>query len=295
MIKNKMFNTILKQNKNDKELLKQLIDKKITKVYYKAHTSERLDGQWQWGTCSYNIRRSDTLCKHKCVYCYVAPMFERWKKVCKNIDIEEMMPTDIKKVNKNWKKTEKEEMIFFPSSTDTFEENMKEYVSVCDKIIKAGNNIMFVTKPTIKSITRFIEEINKQHVDRTKIIIFITITSDNNEILKMYEPCASTYEERINCIRMLNENSFNVNIMMEPYLSDPIKLTKKIIEEIPNGIIAIGQMNYMKGLHLQKEQVEYLDDLYSKENIKKLWTFVKDNDKLFLKKDSITACIKYLV
>lgn len=140
------------QNTHDKNLLSQFVDKKITKKEYKEKLSERLKGQWQWGTSSYNIRRSDVACKHACIYCYVAPMFERWGRKCTPVPIENCMPMDMTRVNKKWKKTVNREMIFFPSSSDIFYENAKEYVGVCKNMIDAGHEVFFATKPTMKTM-----------------------------------------------------------------------------------------------------------------------------------------------
>lgn len=287
-------NAIKIQNTYDKNLLKKFIDEKITKKEYSEQVSERLKGQWQWGTCSYNIRRSDVACKHKCIYCYVDPMFKRWGRECTPTSIEEPMAMDIKKVNKKWKKTDIKSMIFFPSSSDIFYENAVSYVSVCKNIIDAGNEVFFATKPTLKTIKLIVEEIEKlDTLYKQKMSIFITLTSSDNKILKEYEPYASTFEERIKVIELLRDHDFNVNIMMEPYLSDPVKLAKDVLPILPQtGIIAIGQMNYMSNIKLNDIQKKYLEELYSDDNIKKLWAFAKKNNRMYLKKDSVKAVMR---
>lgn len=294
----RVFDVIIVQNTYDKNLLCKLANGEITKEMYKKQKSERLKGQWQWGTSSYNIRRSDVACKHNCIYCYITPMFERWGKECTKLNIEDLMPTDTQKVNKTWSKVLKNdrEMIFFPSSSDIFIENVKDYISVCKKIIDANHEVFYVTKPTLKSMHEVVKELNLlgDHY-KQKMVIFITITSNDNQILKEYEPYASSYEERINVVKYLKDNNLNVNIMMEPYLSDPIELSKTLITMLPQtGIIAIGQMNYSSNMHLTKNQLDYLRGLYSTENIKKLWTYVNVTDRVYLKKDSTNAVIKSL-
>lgn len=105
--------------------------------------------------------------------------------------------------------------------------------------------------------------------------------------MKDFEPFASTFEERIEVLNYLKQHEFNVNIMMEPYLSDPIKLSTKLLKILPpTGIIAIGQMNYMSNIKMTPQQKEYLEELYSDANVKKLWKFTKERDDVYLKKDS---------
>jgi DNA repair photolyase len=83
--------------------------------------------------------------------------------------------------------------------------------------------------------------------------IFVTITTDNDQILRQFEPHTSLYEERIAVIRYLVEHGFNTNVMMEPYLSDPIPVINHVLTLIGNGIIAVGGMNYTP-------QVKFTDD-----------------------------------
>jgi hypothetical protein len=59
-------------------------------------------------------------------------------------------------------------------------------------------------------------------------------------------------------------------------------------------------MNYTKAMKLSqdeekdKEMKDHLEDLYAVKNLKKLWTFVKNNTHLFLKKDTTEALLKLL-
>lgn len=292
-----VFDSILIQNTYDKNLLKEFTKGNITKKEFKDRSSERLRGQWQWGTCSHNIRQADVACKHQCVYCYVTPMFERLGKECKPLAIEDLMPTDIKKVNKRWKHVSdpRREMVFFPSSSDIFYENAIDYVKACMGIFNGGHEIFFVSKPTIKMMCAVVLQMEKidLRLFREKVVFFVTITSDDNRILKEYEPNASTYEERVDVIKFLKTHNMNVNVMIEPYLSDPVKLATELLPILPpKGIIAIGQMNYMTGIVLTAKQSTYLKDLYSTKNVKKLWKYANTEDRVFLKKDSINAVVK---
>jgi DNA repair photolyase len=218
-------------------------------------------------------------------------MFKRWGRECTPTDIEDVMAMDDKRIKKVWKPAVNREMIFFPSSSDIFYENAKAYVSVCKNIIDAGHEIFYVTKPTLKTMKLIIKEFEKLDIKyKNNMTVFITITSNNNDILKEYEPYASTYEERVKVIELLKKHDFNVNVMIEPYLSDPIELANGLLEVLPKtGVIAIGQMNYMTGIELTTKQKKYLDDLYCNENVKKLWEFAKNNERVFLKKDSVKA------
>lgn len=164
-------------------------------------------------------------------------MFARFGRQCQLVDMEDLMPTDPKLVNHR-------KMIFFPSSSDIFVENAKDYVSVCHQIIDAGHEVFFATKPSIQSITAIDRYLGDQY--KSKMVIFVTITTDDDQILRQYEPYAPLYEERVNVIRFLVDRGYNVNIMMEPYLSDPRPMLDQLLPIIGHGIIAVGGMNYSK-------------------------------------------------
>lgn len=298
-----VWNTVLEQNTYDKELLIRVINGKLTKKYFKEHASERFNGENQFGIKTYNIRLSSVLCKHDCKYCYIGPMFRRWKKQCDVIDMESLMPSDPVKVNKKWRKVknEKRSVYFFPSSSDIFVENAESYVKACISMMKAGHEIMFVTKPTLKSINAIILEFEKSGFNyKNNLIVFVTISSDDDVILRNFEPNTSLFAERIEVLKYLANININVNVMMEPYLTDPVRLISKFIDILPEkGIVAIGKMNYTpvmmfdNDLEKDKSLKEYLKNLYSKSETEKLWNYVKLNPKIFLKKESIKSVLSF--
>ena len=144
-----VFSVILEQNRRDKELLMRLmtIGRPIKRSEFLQQALERLQCEWQWGMSSYNIRDPAFLCKHGCSYCYVGPLFARFKRQCQRVDIEDPMPVSSKSVTKSWSRVSNpnRQVYFFPSTSDIFEENANDYVRVCRKIIDAGHEIMFVS------------------------------------------------------------------------------------------------------------------------------------------------------
>lgn len=297
-----VWSVLLEQNHHDRELVDRLINGEITKKQYKDMISERLQGQWQFSMKSYNIRDPKFLCKHACSYCYIGPMFARFGRHCQTVEIEDSMPTDAKLINHNWSKVSDQnqrEMIFFPSSSDIFEENAVDYVKVCKKIIDAGHEIMYATKPTMKSITAVIGEFEKFEPSyKSKLVIFIAVTTDDDKVLRMYEPYTSLFGERVEVIKFLVARGYNVNVFVEPYLSNPISIIDQLLPIIGKGIIAVGGMNYTKNIKFCEDQIKnselisYLDQLYNPENIKQLYQYVKIHSNVFMKKHTIEQVIK---
>jgi hypothetical protein len=235
-------------------------------------------------------------------------MFKRFGRVCQPVPIEEMMPVDPKAVKKSWTPVHdsgRRQMVFFPSSSDIFVENAKDYVQVCLKILHAGHEVMFVTKPTLCSIQAILhemEETGEMDLFRSKMAIFITNTTNDPQLLKQMEPHASTYAERLEVIIELRRQRFHVNVMMEPYLSDPRPMIREVEGLLdssdPDWVIAIGKLNYSGQMLLNPDpEVDrtikaQLTQLYAPDNLRQLWEVVQSDPHLFLKKDSNKALLK---
>jgi DNA repair photolyase len=295
---------ILGDNHSDRKKIADLLscgrDGKNAEIVYETDF-KRFKGQWTWGDTSYNIRDSAYKCKHECKYCYIWPMFARWKRDLKSTPLDEKkitgntegppdiedyidFPLDAKKLKKRWRRAANPKMYFFPSSHDIFPENILDYLSVCYKMIDAGHEIMFVTKPHIKGIRTLCNNMELDYKD--KFVIFLTITTNNDELLREWEPNAASYSERVKCLRLLHRNDFNVNVMMEPFLSNPVTFIKDLLPY--TGIIAVGPMNYSKNMGISPGEIKRLDALYSDKNIRKIYDDLSDlsrNDKIFYKKD----------
>lgn len=119
--------------------------------------------------------------------------------------------------------------------------------------------------------------------------------------MREFEPNAPPLEDRLDAIRHLAARGFCVNAMVEPYLSDPLAIADRALAVLPPaGIVAIGKMNYQANIEFfpgnpakNAAAIEYLDELYNRENTMRLFEAVKANPRLFLKKDSVDAVLKH--
>ena len=288
------LNIILEQNIYNRELLKKVVSKEITPKQFKQFCNKRYSF-WQWGNKSYNIRDPSVFCKHKCTYCYMNNINDRFKHETRLIDMEDLFPLDIKAVNKKWKRTEKSSVYFFPSSHDIFYENIQEYISTAKKIMDSGNDIMFVTKPHFETIKKISEGL-KNYKDH--IAYYMTITSDDNNLLRVFEPNAAPFEERLECLKYLYENGCRTSVMCEPYLSNPVTIVDKCLPYIKDAFI-IGEMNYndeivdkLGNIEFSEQLKKYITELYSINFQIQQYNYYCGNPKIFFKKGFYDTILK---
>lgn len=228
--------------------------KDARKNFEKGASIRYTKGEWQWGDKSYNIRRSDAGCKHACVYCYVTPLLQRFGQKLTTVDDIEEMPLDSAKVSKGWRKATSPAVYFFPSTHDIFIENMVEYVEVCRKMIDAGHQIMYVSKPHLEGTKKFVEEVNKLGDEYKKsFATWVTITTNNDKLIKEWEPHAPCFAERVECLKYLHANGSRTCIMCEPYLSDPFEFLPALTKYV-KGVVAVGVMNYTASLQFDEDE-----------------------------------------
>ena len=124
----------------------------------------------------------------------------------------------------------------------------------------------------------------------------MTLTAATPNLLRQFEPYAPLYSEQLQVIIELIRHGFYTNVMMEPYLSDPIEMIEEVTPILSqqtrsDWVIPIGKMNYTASMQLNPDPVidqqmkTYLEQLYSRENLLRLWSYVENNPHLFFKKD----------
>lgn len=178
---------------------------------------------------------------------------EEWK---------EMKP-NMKAINKNYKK--RKGMIMFPTSHDITLESVDNYIIVLKKLLKVRNNVLITTKAKQKCISKIYREIFKENKKyKSQVEFRITIGSNDNNILNIYEKNAPSLYERLFNLSALSLNGFKTSVSIEPFLDkNPIDLIKNICEFMSfKGTIWLGSMS--------GKVPDELKENYTIENLRKI-------------------------
>jgi len=179
-------------------------------------------------------------CHNNCRYCYAKMNAKRFgrmtDKTWANMHIRKTA------VLKTYRKTPGR--IMFPSSHDIFE--FPEFKEACfivlRKLLESGNEVLVTTKPRLP-VVRDIDTHFSTH--REHLQFRFTITSVDDEVLAFWEPNASPFEERIECLRYAFSRNYKTSVSIEPFLDHNPKTLVKAVIPYSTESVWLGVMNYI--------------------------------------------------
>ena len=175
------------------------------------------------GKCHYPTRL-DTYgcgCQHDCDYCYAKSLLD-FRKLW---DAQNPAIADIEKIRRKIKKVEKGSIVRLGGMTDCFQP-LEATKHVTYETIKAlneqGVGYLIVTKGALIGTDEYINILDK---DLAHIQVTLTCTDDDTYKALYYEK-ASLPSQRIKAIECLQENGFDVQVRLSPYIPEFIDLEK---------------------------------------------------------------------
>lgn len=249
-------------------------------------------GTREWASVNYNIQNR---CSHGCKYCYACAMAVRFGRVRDYTEWAKRTPEiDTKKVNKKWKLVKG--TIMFPTTHDITPLNIGKCVTAIGNMLRPGNRVLIVTKPHLTCVMRLCEEFEqyKEH-----ILFRFTIGSTDSEVLRFWEPGATSFEERMSSLMFAFSRGFRTSVSSEPYLDGTVDgLVSKLMPYITDALW-FGPMNGMetrvrfRGVSFREadadpklwteEEWRYWNiakDVQTEDFIRKLYDRYKDNLKI---------------
>jgi len=207
-------------------------------------------GTREWADSNVNLYVG---CSHDCRYCYAKQMALRFGRATK--ESWKTMILNLKVLAKTYRK--RQGRIMFPSTHDITRETLLPCVSVLDRLLQAGNEVLITTKPhlaVIKYMTVYFHKYKKQ------IQFRFTIGSMENMVLSFWEPGAPKFEERLSALKYAFEKGYKTSVSIEPILSS-YNLMELIatLEPFVTETIWLGTMNRISVKVLETEKEFYRD------------------------------------
>lgn len=236
---------------------------------------------WQeWAKYRLGIQKG---CYRGCKYCFGMKEALRFKRIKKHEDW--IIVTERKTIENPDKKYNG--LIGFPNTHDITLENYSECEEYLLRLLKAGNQVLIVTKPDYHIIELLISALQDY---KDQVEFRLTIGSYDDSVLKKFEPRASNYQERYDCLRLLFMNGFKTSVSIEPYLSrDIIGLIRRIYVYV-TGDIWIGIMNHFNFLVNYYPELLDLKQLFSKETVQAIYQEIQE---YFTSYDGLLERIKF--
>lgn len=184
-----------------------------------------------------------TGCSHDCRYCYAKGIALRFNRmVSGQWPHETVRQNDVdrgrRKKLPGW--------VMMPSSHDITPTNLAGCLTVLEKLLNAGNQVLIVSKPHLDSIRAVCQQFEGY---RDNILFRFTIGACDDQVLSFWEPGAPIYAERMASLQFAYEQSFQTSVSVEPML-DSANIDRLIAEVLPyvTETIWIGKMNHLTRL-----------------------------------------------
>ncbi len=219
------------------QLLRESIDSAQNTESSKAD-SKKVFGTQEWASKNVNI---STGCSNNCKYCYARhDAIVRFNRVQKG-EWEHMIirSHDVFKRHPKY-----DGMVMFPSSHDIVPENLCAATITLENLLKVGNQVLIVSKPRkecIETLCKYFRNYKKQ------ILFRFTIGAMDDEVLNFWEPGASKYAERKECLQLAFDSKFRTSVSAEPML-DSANIDGLVEDLLPlvTDALWIGKFNNTK-------------------------------------------------
>lgn len=235
-------------------------------------------GSREWATSNVNFI---TGCSNDCLYCYSKALAINYgRKTSENWHVEEVREKDL---IKNRKKIDGR--IMFPSSHDITLQNLNNSIELLKKLLKVGNQVLIVSKPHFECIKEICLESENY---KSNILFRFSIGSADNNILKLWEPGAPSFEERLECLKYSYEHGFATSVSCEPMLDNNIGAVIDAALPFITDSLWLGKINNLsRNLILNDiddvnvlKQADKLLAWQCEEEIKALYDKYKDVEKI---------------
>ena len=131
----------------------------------------------------------------------------------------------------------------FPSTHDITPLNIEPCLTVLKKLLAASNKVLIVSKPHIACVKRMCDKLADY---RDQILYRFTIGSADDAALKLWEPGAPTFDERLASLKHAYQQGFATSVSCEPMLDSNIDAVVAAVERYVTNTIWLGRANRLR-------------------------------------------------
>lgn len=188
-------------------------------------------GTREWAEHSVNLQLG---CEHDCAYCYAKTMAVRFKRCTAEEWTTPQLVADLPRIGKRTGR------IMFPTTHDITERNIGVCLTLLHKMLSVGNEVLVVSKPTFACVTQMCEELQQY---RDRVTFRFTIGAASTSVLKLWEPGAPSFEERMASLECAHMAGFNTSVSCEPLLTSMPYGLVQMVDGFVTDTIWIGLAN----------------------------------------------------
>lgn len=248
-------------------------------------------GTMEWADHTENIQLG---CSNNCRYCYAAQSANRFRRR----DRSEWSREELTGKAYIERYPARAGVIMFPSTHDITSANVDACINFLRKVLKAGNCVLIVTKPSLYCMVKITGELGQF---RENILFRFTIGTLDMAASLYWEMAAPLPSERIEALQMVRSMGWRTSVSMEPLLGGIITARKVIATVRPSvtDSIWIGKMNKIRTRvvvesSIDNEWIDYIEQRQCDAEICRLYREFS-NDPLIRWKDSIREVVsRYL-
>jgi DNA repair photolyase len=195
-------------------------------------------GTQEWAASNVNIQDG---CEHDCRYCYAKTMAIRFKRAT----AASWSKPRLRQHDLDRGFTKRAGRIMFPTAHDITARNLDECLTVLNRMLAAGNNLLIVSKPWLACINRLCAELAPY---RSQIVFRFSIGSTDDAVLSYWEPGAPSFRERLASLKTAFLMDFQTSVSGEPMLdSNPDDLIAAVRPFVTDSIW-IGKINRLRNI-----------------------------------------------
>ncbi len=195
-------------------------------------------GTQEWAASNVNIQDG---CEHDCRYCYAKTMAIRFKRMT----AESWARPAIRPHDARRGFTQRSGRIMFPTAHDITERNIEACLAILVRMLRAGNDVLVVSKPRLTCIERLCSELAPY---RSQIVFRFSVGSADSATLKYWEPGAPAFAERLACLKAAYLSDFATSVSCEPMLDDRIDRVIDAVMPFVTDSIWLGKINRLRAI-----------------------------------------------